>query len=417
MRLCKNRLAEQQANSNFPLFPLVGVIGLVPDEWASIWQSRQHVLSRLSVYFNVVWVNPAKGWRELWFRNSLQNNNRFHHDFSSHSFMVHDPGKWLPHFYRPRFIADCATQMRLNQAYRILRKKKCDKFILYLWRPEFSSALEFNGYDLSCYHIDDEYTFSDIEQPLAVEEKSLIARVDQVIIHSPALLEKKGRINPHTTLIPNGVDYDAYATPVDELDETRHIPHPRIGYVGVIKKQLDLSLLHTLVMRHQEWSFIFVGPMENLFEQTSTAHRLAAMPNVYFLGSKPVHRLPAYTQHLDVCLLCYQVNGYTKFIYPMKLHEYLATGRPVVASPIRSLQDYAHIITLASTVDEWSQALSDALQPAEHSPEKLEARRCIARQHDWNNLVQQIAYSLCKHFGSSYTEQFQKIPNHTPVCV
>ena len=145
------------------------------------------------------------------------------------------------------------------------------------------------------------------------------------------------------------MDYLAYATPVAEPEDLRPIPHPRIGYVGRIKHQLDWDLLITLAQRHPEWSFVLIGPQDGLGQSTSLIETLSHMPNVYFLGHKPVTALPAYTQHLDVCLLCYKVDDYTKFIFPLKLHEYLASGKPVVGSPIRSLQNFTHVITLART--------------------------------------------------------------------
>ena len=96
--------------------------------------------------------------------------------------------------------------------------------------------------------------------------------------------------------------------------------------------------------------------------------QLSSLPNVHFLGEKPVNELPAYTQHLDVCTMCYVINDYTKFIYPLKLHEYLAAGRPVVATPMRSLQQFAAVIELATTEDEWSHALEQSLSAEGESP-------------------------------------------------
>jgi hypothetical protein len=153
---------------------------------------------------------------------------------------------------------------------------------------------------------------------------------------------------------------------------------------------------------------VLVGPQESLGDRAVLIQQLAHMPNVYHLGGKAASVLPAYTQHLDVCLLCYEVNDYTKFIYPLKLHEYLASGRPVVGSPIRSLQDFAHIIKLARTTDEWSQAIQDSLSPAKCSAEQVEARRCVARQYDWDRLVGLIAQTLCRRLGSTYLERFEE---------
>jgi glycosyltransferase involved in cell wall biosynthesis len=209
-------------------------------------------------------------------------------------------------------------------------------------------------------------------------------------------------------LIPNGVNYRAFATPCGEPADLQSIPHPRIGYVGRIKQQLDLVLLTDLAQRHRGWSFVLVGPQESLGDRAVLLQQLAQMPNVYLLGGKSASVLPAYTQHLDVCMLCYAVNDYTKFIYPLKLHEYLASGRPVVGSPIRSLQDFAHIIRLARTTDEWSQALQASLSPAACSAEQVEARRRIACRYDWDKLVALIAQTLCSRLGPAYLERFEE---------
>ena len=83
------------------------------------------------------------------------------------------------------------------------------------------------------------------------------------------------------------------------------------------------------------------------------------MPNVYFLGSKPTSDLSRYPQHFDVCLMPYRVNDYTKYIYPLKLHEYLATGRPVVSVPLPALRGYEHLVEIASGVAGWEQAIND----------------------------------------------------------
>jgi glycosyltransferase involved in cell wall biosynthesis len=326
---------------------------------------------------------------------------------------IYQPEGWLPAIGRPAVLARWTMRERLLRARRLLQSRGCRTTILYIWRPWYGLALDLMACDLSCYHIDDEYTFSSaVRSPIEQRETKLISRVDQVFIHSPALLEKKGKVNPQTALVPNGVDYHAYATPQDEPPDLKPIPHPRMGYVGIIKHQLDLPLLVALAEHHRQWSFVLVGPQRHRGERTALIQQLEHMPNVHLLGGKPVDALPAYVQHMDVCMLCYEVNDYTQFIYPLKLHEYLASGRPVVGSPIRTLQDFAHVIRLARTTDEWSTALNDTLAPTNYSSAQVESRRHIARQYDWNTLVARIARIMCGRLGPSYLKRFESMWPH-----
>jgi len=406
--------APTNAGPRPPYLPDIGVMALVSDEWEIPWQPRHQVLVRLAEYFNVVWCTPAPWWRTWRHRAVSRNEGNDYGPPLAPGLTIYRPESWLPEVGRPRLLAHWTRQQRLRRAQRILLNRGSSKIILYLWRPCYEPALDLVDHDLSCYHIDDEYTFSEVEQPLDEREARLISRVDQVFIHSPALLDKKGKLNPRTAFVPNGVDSCTYETPQSEPPELAPIPHPRIGYVGRIKRQLDLTLIIALARRHHEWSFVLVGPRSGLGEHATLLQELSQMPNVYFLGGKPVGALPAYTQHLDVCMLCYAVNDYTKFIYPLKLHEYLASGRPVVGSPIRSLLEFGHIIRLARTTDEWSQALSDSLAPAVCSIAQVEARRNIARQHDWSRLVRLIGRSLCDRLGPEYLERFEQIRFRKP---
>jgi glycosyltransferase involved in cell wall biosynthesis len=291
----------------------------------------------------------------------------------------------------------------------MLIRRGCQKIILYICRPRFGPALHSIPFDLSCYHIDDEYSFSEVEVPPDPAEMSLIANVNQVFIHSPGLMEKKGSINPQTTFIPNGVDFTGYANPAPEPTDLFVIPHPRILYTGYIKKQLDWPLMLELARRHREWSFVFIGPTSPHPEIIPVIQEISSYPNVYFLGAKSAQALTAYPQHFEACIMPYRVDAYTNNIYPLKLHEYLASGRPIVSVPIRTLRDFSKVVTLASGVDEWSGALTRALEPAAISPEVVAARRNIAREYDWDNLTHLIAQTLCERMGSDYVYRLQEI--------
>jgi glycosyltransferase involved in cell wall biosynthesis len=392
-----------------PLLPDVGVLALVPDYWSTCWQSRHHVLTRLARFFHVVWINPAHYWREALFaRDSAPMPAGDNGSFPG--FILY-ADSWLPRVHHPDWLAQATFQLRLKRARRLLVRQGCKKIILYIWRPEFAPALNLVPFDLSCYHIDDEYSFSDIEVELNPAEKALITKVDQVFIHSLGLMEKKGAINSHTTLIPNGVDFSAYASPAREPEDLTAIPRPRIGYTGYIKKHLDWGLILELTKRHSEWSFVFVGPYSPHAQIERPIRELAARHNVHFLGSKSFDRLVAYPQHFNVCIMPFQLDAYTNNIYPLKLHEYLASGTPVVSSPIRTLRDFSNVVLLANGVDEWSKTLTHALEPAAACPEAVAARRKIAREYDWEKLTYLLARVLCERLGSEHGTQFHKLNN------
>lgn len=381
----------------------VGFIALVPDSWHWQWQPRHQVMSRLANYFPVVWMNPAHYWRKS-FRLAQLSPDADVSRIPQQDFVVHTSSLFWPLFYSPSAVAAFTLRRRLAAARKILSRRGCKKIGLYLWRPEFAPAMSLIPTDFSFYHIDDEYTFSSVESPVSAEERDLIAAVDHVFIHSPALLEKKGQINPHTSFVPNGVDFEAYSRRVPEPEDLRSLPHPRIGYSGHIKRQLDWPLLRELATRHPEWFFVFVGAANAHPEILAYTEELSRLKNVKFLGSKTASELAAYPQHFDVCIMPYKKDDYTKYIYPLKLHEYLAGGKPVVGTPIPSLVPFREAIRLPESSEDWPVAIAESVHPQANTVEARTARQALARAQDWNLLVRQIARIMAGYLGPQYVD-------------
>lgn len=112
---------------------------------------------------------------------------------------------------------------------------------------------------------------------------------------------------------------------------------------------------------------------------------------MHFLGVRRTPEIPAYVAHCDVCLMPYRRMAYTDYIYPMKLHEYLAAGRPVLATPIPSLEDFTAVIRLEATAEGWRAGLADALSSPANTAEVQARRRAVAADFDWDALVGRIA--------------------------
>jgi glycosyltransferase involved in cell wall biosynthesis len=393
--------------SGDPVAPDVGIIGLVPNRWTDLWQPRHQVMRRLAAFYNVIWMNPAAEWRR-----ALRSDREAPAPVGAgelesagagagaSGWQVYHPPPYLPLVHRPAGIGKALLMARLRQAWRRLRVRGARRLVLYLWRPLFRDALALR-HDLSVFHIDDDYSFGEEDGERDAIETALIRGVDQVIIHSSGLMERKGSLNPHTANIPNGVDYRAFAEPRPEPADLAAIPRPRIGYAGWLKRQLDWPLLGALAAGSPELSLVLVGATKHVaeLEELPAYRALRELPNVHFLGRKTPDQLAGYPQHFDVCVMPYEVNPYTDCIYPLKLHEYLASGRPAVGAPIRALLDFRPLIGLARSVEEWRAAIAAALSPAASLPQARSARQEVARRHDWWVLTAQIARLLAERLG------------------
>lgn len=126
-------------------------------------------------------------------------------------------------------------------------------------------------------------------------------------------------------------------------------------------------------------------------------HPIHRLPNVYFLGKKPVETLPAYINSYDVCINPQMVNDITNGNYPLKIDEYLAMGKPIVATSTHTMRDiFAAHTYLPANKDEYLQALDKALKEI-NDPIKKEERICFAETHSWGHSVQKI-YNIIEQF-------------------
>jgi glycosyltransferase involved in cell wall biosynthesis len=376
-----------------------GFIALVPQEWNDQWLGRAHVMSRIAKQFHVVWCGPPHEWRAI--PSRARSGPTVQHPVDDLPMLhTYNPEPWLPRLYRPRTLALRLMHRRLENARAILERQGCTHIVLSIWSPQYSAVLPLVKHDMSMYHINDEYSFARVQQPISAEERVLMAGVDEVFIHSPAVMERKAALCSSATLTPNGVDFDAFATSRPMPEDLAAIPGPRIGYSGFLKTQLDWDLLFVTAQQNPQWSFVFVGKAHEQPGLPETLARIGALRNVHFLGSKSSRELAAYPQHFDVCMLPYCVDDYTKYINPLKLSEYMASGRPAIGAPILPLREVAGLIMLAETPAEWRQAISASLLPAANTPEERAKRQSWAKARTWDALVESILAKVEEHLGA-----------------
>jgi glycosyltransferase involved in cell wall biosynthesis len=406
------------ANGNSPIVPDVGIVAVTDDSWNGCWTTRHFMLQHLARFFRIAWLEPPRQQlRTPTSRGPAPEGSELELNAVKtaglNGVMKCEPLRWLPDFYKPKSARRVMRYLRYARAAWSLRKLGCTRVVLYVWRPTHVDALEARRwFDAVVYHIDDEYTFSETATPIPSAELRLISEADAVIVHSPQLAERKGGINRRTFIVPNGVDYDLHARPREEPADIRAVPRPRIGYVGVVKRQLDLALVGGLAERNGEWSFVLVGPLGNLSGVEADFETLTRLPNVHLLGYRDPDVLPAYERSFDVCIMPYKVNHYTDCIYPLKLHEYLASGKPIVASDIRTLRDFSHVISLASRVEGWTAAIRSSLTEEACSERSVSSRQAVAAKHDWRLLASRTASIMASVLGD---EVRRRVPEEEPA--
>lgn len=223
-----------------------------------------------------------------------------------------------------------------------------------------------------------------------------VAKADVAVANSLYLADVMKAYNPRSYDVGQGCDlrlFDAenkHPLPVDVAS----LPRPLIGYVGSLNTlRLDISVLEIIAREKPGWSVVLVGPEDEAFRNSA----LHSMPNVHFLGRKEVRELPAYIQAFDVCLNPQRINPVTIGNYPLKIDEYLAMGKPVVATETKTMSLFRDYVYLAPQPADYVPLIEKALE--ENDPSKAAARTRFARTHSWENSVANI-YRAIQSFES-----------------
>lgn len=225
-------------------------------------------------------------------------------------------------------------------------------------------------------------------------EPALMAGSSLVCANSEYLADLARAHNPNSFYVGQGCDLSLFdpSRGVPEIPaDLAAIPRPIIGYIGaILSYRLDLPLLVELCRSKPEWGFVFVGKEDEAF----AASELHQLPNVHFLGLKKEDQLPSYLAHFDVAMNPQGINGMTEGNYPRKIDEYLAMGKPVVATATKTMSMFREYVYMGTTSAEYVDLIARALR--ENSAEQASRRMEFARGHTWENCVAAIAAAVEK---------------------
>jgi glycosyltransferase involved in cell wall biosynthesis len=244
------------------------------------------------------------------------------------------------------------------------------------------------------YAVDHLSESSPAARPLRPYEESLLRDADLVFTTSDALRSFAEAMGARPELLAHGVRFHDFQRARRQQGESpallNELAGPVVGFVGSIRREIDLALVAEAARLAPDLHFVFVGPI------LTEVGALAALPNVHFIAAVPHADAMRYMVRFDVGILPYVLNAYTAHIMPAKLKEYLAAGLPVVATHLPEICRFAHehegVIAFAEDAQSFVGALRSAL--AESRPDDVERRAAVAQRYDWDTQIGTMRSSI-----------------------
>jgi len=288
---------------------------------------------------------------------------------------------------------------------RALRKAGLGRFLTWFVVPHPGFMAKHLGEELCVYYcIDDYAAHPGVDARLIAErDRDLTRAADIVFVAPPALLAAKRELNPRTVFAPHGVDVALFARARDaatEIPAAAHdLPKPVIGYFGSVHEWIDLELIEWLARERPAWTFLLIG------HAAVDVDGLRALPNVRLVGTQPYESLPAWAKAFDVSIIPYRLNRQVENANPLKLREYLATGKPVVSVRNAEIEKFAQWVRIADGRESFLAAIEGALR--DDSPEAHAERSNAVADQTWDRRVGDVLTEISALLAQRRTSQDQ----------
>jgi glycosyltransferase involved in cell wall biosynthesis len=341
--------------------------------WDFVYQRPQHIMTRLARDHRVFFVEEP------------------HYDAESGAWMEISKREGsvtvaVPHLPAGTMVED-GEGVQSDLLANLLDREEVRQFVLWFYTP-MALPLAENLSSLAVVYdcMDELSAFRSAPASLRERERVLLRQADLVFTGGHSLYEAKQGRHPSVHCFPSSVDVRHFASALRRRPEPKDqaaIPHPRLGFYGVIDERMDLDLVRGIAAARPDWHLVFLGPVAKV-EQADLPHA----PNIHYLGHKAYADLPRYVAGWDVALLPFVRNESTRFISPTKTPEYLAAGRPVVSTSIRDVvRPYGQfgLVHIADTVDSSITAVEAAL--SEDPVERRMAAESYLRSMSWDRTV------------------------------
>ena len=366
--MSKHNLSERGFSLSSELPDLICLSHL---RWDFVYQRPQHLLSRC-----------AREQRVFFLEEPIFADGPARMEVSQR-----DGNLWVAVPYLPHGLSEAvieAAQRKLLDDLFIAHQ--IDNYILWYYTPMSLGFTQHLKPALVIYDCMDELSmFKGAPPTLKAREAELFRRANLIFTGGQSLYEVKRDQHPNVHAFPSSIDVPHFSQAresVEEPADQAHIPHPRMGFFGVIDERMDTELLSQLADARPDWHLVLIGPVVKINPAT-----LPQQANIHYLGGKSYKELPRYLAGWDVALLPFARNDSTRFISPTKTPEYLAGGKPVVSTPIRDVvRPYGDqgLVWIAESVPEFVKAAEAALRLNSNKSEWLNRVDAFLSQDSWD---------------------------------
>ena len=323
--------------------------------WDFVYQRPQHLLSRC-----------AKEQRVFFVEEPIFGNCSMRLEVREAESGVHVVVPHLPEGLRSEIAINAVMKEMTRQLFLT---HGINEYVFWYYTPMALSFTDHFTPVAAVYDCMDELSaFKGADSQLPLLEKQLFRQVDLVFTGGQSLYEAKRGQHPAVYAFPSSIDASHFGkarTAVKDPEDQAHIPHPRLGFFGVIDERFDAELLNEVAAKRPDWHFVIIGPVVKIHPDTLPKHS-----NVHYLGGKKYSELPEYLAGWDIALLLFARNESTRFISPTKTPEYLAAGKPVISTSIKDVvRPYGelNLVEITDTADDLIRAAEKLLSRSNRS--------------------------------------------------
>src|SRR5216683_7545889 len=383
-------LAASVPSADYPLSGQSIVCFAGEDWWYHHPHSKNHILKRLAGHNRVLFVNSiSMGLPSISSPDFFQKIRRKFRSYLRWLRKVPE-GLWVMTpinvpFYGSSVIRALNRLLLVLQLRLVMFILKLRDPIVWVAIPTAADVANSLGAKLLVYQVSDKY---DVNEDSALS-RAVIRDMDASLKQRAAVVMYSGRKlyeeaeTRHRYFLQQAVDYERFANlPPETPPDIAAIPRPVLGYVGGVDwYTMDVPLIEQVARMRPHWHWVFIGSKSNVVQVSA--------PNIHFLGPKPYCELPHYYRHVDVCVLPWnQHNVFTSYGSAIKVREYLATGKPVVISPLYEYLNMPGVKIYRST-DEFIALVDEAL--ACDTPRERQSRQDAVRDCTWDVRAREVA--------------------------